>query len=154
MELQLTRSALVVTVLSFFVTVGASLTSAASLTLNDVQLREAVELGQSKFDQDQMAFRWDYIKNLGYGYPQVLLRTEYLAVADYVRRSEYQRKFGSQRIQELTDERIERARREVDGRLQFFVTVYGPTEDFMSDYKFGLVVNDERLIPELLMYRY
>lgn len=126
---------------------GTASVNSASLKLNGEQIAEAVEHGKSYFDQDQTAFRFSYMNNLGFGYPQVLMRTEYLAVADYVRRSEYQRKYGSQRVHKLTDERIDSARREVDGQLQFLVTVYGPSEDFMNDYKFHLMAGEKKLMP-------
>ena len=126
---------------------GTLSAQSASFSLNDKQLAEAVELGKTKHDQDETAFRFAYINNLGYGYPSVLLRTEYLAVADYVRRSEYQRHYGSQKIHELTDERIESARREVDGKLQFMVTVYGPDENFTKDYDFHLMAGDKKVMP-------
>ena len=148
MESQLTRVALGLSAMAMAFSVGtATPTWAASFNLSGDQLVEAIKLGESKYDQDKTAFRWNYIKNLGYGYPQILLRTEYLAVADYVRRSEFQRKFGSQKIHELTDERVESARREVDGHLQFLVTVYGPSEDFMDDYDFHLELKDELILP-------
>ena len=119
----------------------------ATFKLNDEQVAEAVEHGKTHFDQDVAAFRWPYINNQGYGYPHVLMRTEYLAVSDYVRRSEYQRKFGSQRVHKLNEARIKSAQSEVDGHLQFLVTVYGPSEDFMGGYDFTLMVGDKKLMP-------
>lgn len=136
-----------VAMVGFFVFCGNA-GVAADFELNEEQIAAAVELGTTKFDQDQTAFRWDYIKNLGFGYPHILLRTEFLAVADYVRRSEYQREYGSQKIHELTAERIENARREVDGLLQFLVTVYGPSESFMEGYNFELLAGDVSIQPD------
>lgn len=118
---------------------------AAKFKLDSGGIAEAVELGKSKFDQDQTAFRFAYINNLGYGYPHILLRTEYLAIADYVRRSEYQRGYGSQKVHKLNDTRIENARREVDGQLQFVVKVYGPDNDFMKGYNFHLMAGDKKV---------
>ncbi|MCK0103244.1 hypothetical protein [Pseudohalocynthiibacter sp. F2068] len=113
-------------------------------------LGEAVQLGTDNFDQHPVAFQWDYLTNLGLGYPEVLLRTRYLAVADYVRRSEFQRKFGTQRVHEITDERIKAAHDEVVGGLQFIVTASGPTEDFMLAYEFSMSVGDAVLEPILV----
>lgn len=119
----------------------------ATFSLNDEQVAEAVEHGKMHFDQDATAFRWPYINNQGYGYPYVLMRTEYLAISDYVRRSEYQRKYGSQRAHKLNEARVKSAQSEVDGRLQFLVTVYGPSEDFMEEYDFSLTVGDKTVMP-------
>ena len=119
----------------------------ATFKLNDDQVAEAVEHGKMHFDQDVAAFRWPYINNQGYGYPYVLMRTEYLAISDYVRRSEYQREFGSQRVHKLNEARIRSAQSEVDGHLQFLVTVYGPSEDFMGEYDFSLMAGDKKLMP-------
>ena len=148
MESKLTRIVLALTAMAMAFTIGTAAPAwAASFSLSSDQLSDAIKLGKLKYDQDKTAFRWNYIQNLGYGYPQILLRTEYLAVADYVRRSEFQSNFGSQKVHELTDERIESARREVDGQLQFLVTVYGPSEDFMNGYDFHLVLKDELIMP-------
>lgn len=119
----------------------------ATFKLNDDQVAEAVEHGKMHFDQDVAAFRWPYINNQGYGYPYVLMRTEYLAISDYVRRSEYQREFGSQRVHKLNEARIRSAQSEVDGHLQFLVTVYGPSEAFMGEYDFSLMAGDKKLMP-------
>lgn len=119
----------------------------ATFKLSDDQVAEAVEHGKMHFEQDETAFRWPYINNQGYGYPYVLMRTEYLAVSDYVRRSEYQRKYGSQRAHKLDEARIRSAQSEVDGHLQFLVTVYGPSQDFMEGYDFQLMAGDRQLMP-------
>ena len=129
------------------VTLAAGSAQAATFKLNDEQVAEAVEHGKMHFDQDAAAFRWPYINNQGYGYPYVLMRTEYLAVSDYVRRSEYQRKYGSQRAHKLNEARVKSAQSEVDGHLQFLVTVYGPSEDFMGEYDFALMAGDKKLMP-------
>ena len=129
------------------VTIAAGPVQAATFKLNDEQVAEAVEHGKMHFDQDVAAFRWPYINNQGFGYPYVLMRTEYLAVSDYVRRSEYQRKYGSQRVHKLNEARIKSAQSEVDGNLQFLVTVYGPSEDFMGEYDFTLMAGDKKVMP-------
>ena len=121
--------------------------NAANFSLSKDQMAAAVEHGKKNFDKHPTAFMWSYLHNAGYGYPSVLMRTEYFAIADYVRRSEFQRKYGSQRVHKLTPERIESARSEVGGNLQFVVTVYGPTEDFMKGYNFMLKVGDKQMKP-------
>lgn len=147
MKPTLSKFALGISALTLVFTVGAAPVEAASFKLSGDERADAVEHGKAHHDQDSTAFRFAYINNLGYGYPKVLLRTEYLAVADYVRRSEYQRSYGSQKVHKLTDERIESARREVDGRLQFQVKVYGPSEDFMKEYDFHLMAGDKHIMP-------
>lgn len=129
------------------VTFAAGSVQSATFTLRDEQVAEAVEHGKMHFDQDVTAFRWPYINNQGYGCPYVLMRTEYLAVSDYVRRSEYQREYGSQRVHKLNKARIKSAQSEVDGHLQFLVTVYGPSEDSMGEYDFTLMAGDKKVMP-------
>lgn len=120
---------------------------AASLKLDDKQLAEAVEEGKAKYEMHPLAFKNEYYRDLGFGYPAVLLRTEYFAVADYVRRSEFQRKYGSQRVHELNDARIKSAQSEVNGQLQFQVTLYGKTENFANNFKYRLMVGDKAIEP-------
>lgn len=122
--------------------------NAAMFDLTKEQIEDAVNVGKKQFDQHPTAFMWPYYTDTGYGYPAVLLRTEYFAVSDYVRRSEFQRKYGSQRVHKLTDERIEDARKEVAGVLQFLVTIYGPSEDFMKDWKFHLMATGKQIAPK------
>lgn len=124
-----------------------AIVDAANFKLSNDQLAAAVEHGKQNYDKHPTAFMWSYLHDAGYGYPTVLMRTEYLAVADYVRRSEFQRKYGSQRVHKLTPERIESARSEVGGNLQFQITIYGPTEDFMKGYNFHLKVGDKTMKP-------
>ncbi|MGI9302532.1 MAG: hypothetical protein ACR2RB_07490 [Gammaproteobacteria bacterium] len=126
---------------------GAVSATAATFSLDKGQLGEAVEHGKAHFEQHPTAFRWNYMTDLGYGYPTVLMRTEYLAVSDYVRRAEFQRKYGSQRAHKLTDERIENARVEVDGQLQFLVTLYGPEANFVDNFEFHLMANGKEMKP-------
>ncbi|MGI9385340.1 MAG: hypothetical protein ACR2PO_19490 [Methyloligellaceae bacterium] len=120
---------------------------AAMFELKKDQVDAAVAHGKKHFEQHPTAFRWAYLKDTGYGYPSVLMRTEYLAVADYVRRAEFQRKYGSQRAHKLTDKRIQDARSEVAGHLQFVVTIYGPSADFMKAHKFHLMAGDKKIEP-------
>lgn len=111
------------------------------MNLSKSQVSEAVANGKKHFDQDPMAFRWNYYYDAGYGYPNALLRTEYLAVSDFIRRAEFQRKYGSQRAHKETPDRIEDRRKQVAGKLQFIVTVYGEKQDFAKDYGFALKAN-------------
>lgn len=120
---------------------------AAMVDPNDAALKEAVKWGETKFDQHPTAFKWDYFVTLGLGYPDVTLRTRYFAVADYVRRSEFQRKFGTQRVHQLNDARIKAATEEVVGGLQFIIGHVGPTDDFLKAYEFSLKVGDKTLKP-------
>ena len=147
MKLSMAKAAVGAFAAAGLVTIAAGPVQAATFKLNDEQVAEAVEHGKMHFDQDVAAFRWPYINNQGYGYPYVLMRTEYLAVSDYVRRSEYQRKYGSQRVHKLNEARIKSAQSEVDGNLQFLVTVYGPSEDFMGEYDFTLMAGDKKVLP-------
>ncbi|MBL93986.1 MAG: hypothetical protein CFH10_01561 [Alphaproteobacteria bacterium MarineAlpha4_Bin2] len=120
---------------------------AAKFKLDQKGIDSAVAHGKANFDKDATAFRWDYLSNLPYGYPKVLMRTEHLAISDYVRRSEFQRKYGSQRAHKLNEARIKSAQSEVDGKLQFVVTLYGAEADFMKAYGFHLMANGKHLMP-------
>lgn len=126
----------------------ATTAQAAMFNLSKDQVSDAVKHGKSSFEQHPTVFMWPYFKVTGYGYPTALLRTEYFAVADYVRRAEFQRKYGSQKAHKLTDKRIEDARNEVAGVLQFVVTVYGPDKGFMNDYNFHLVSSGKKISPK------
>ncbi len=132
---------------AFVMIASGSITHAAMLKPNETTLKEAVALGEKNFDQHPIAFKWAYYKTLGLGYPDITLRTKYLAVADYVRRSEFQRKFGTQRVHKVTDKRIQSASEDVIGGLQFIVGHSGPKEDFLKGYKFSLKVGDKTLKP-------
>ena len=147
MRRSMTRAAAGAFAAAGLVTLVAGPVQSATFKLDDDQVAEAVEHGKMHFDQDTTAFRFPYINNQGYGYPFVLMRTEFLAVSDYVRRSEYQRKYGSQRAHKLNEARIRSAQSEVDGNLQFLVTVYGPSEDFMGGYDFTLMAGDTKVMP-------
>lgn len=115
--------------------------------LDEQQVEEAVQLGMENFDQHPTAFKWDWYHDEGYGFPKALLKTEYLVVADFVRRSEFQRVFGSQAAHELTPEAIEEQRKSVEGVLQFEVTGYGETAETAEKYSFHLVANDKKIKP-------
>ena len=108
------------------------------MNLSKGQVSEAVAHGKKYFDQHPIAFRSNYYYNAGYGYPNALLLTEFLAVSDFIRRAEFQRKYGSQRAHKETPDRIEDRRKQVVGKLQFLVTVYGEKQDFAKTYGFAL----------------
>lgn len=111
------------------------------MNLSKSQVSEAVAHGKKFFDQHPTAFRVNYYYNAGYGYPNALLLTEFLAVSDFIRRAEFQRKYGSQRAHKETPDRIEDRRKQVAGKLQFLVTIYGKKQDFAKDYGFALKAN-------------
>ena len=81
------------------------------MNLSKGQVSEAVAHGKKYFDQHPAAFKSNYYYNAGYGYPNALLITEFLAVSDFIRRAEFQRKYGSQRAHKETPDRIEDHRR-------------------------------------------
>lgn len=146
--MRLTKSHALSAMLSGAVIFASALTAdAAMLTPSEGALKEAVKWGEAKFDQHPTAFKWDYYTTLGLGYPEATLRTKYFAVADYVRRSEFQRKYGTQRVHKVNDARIKSASSEVIGGLQFIVGHAGPTADFLKAYKFSLKVGDKTLEP-------
>ncbi len=137
----------ILTVSAVGVIVGGLAANAAIIKPDGPALKEAAALGEKNFDQHPVAFKWDYYTTLGLGYPDVTLRTKYFAVADYVRRSEFQRKFGTQRVHKVTDARIQSASDEVIGGLQFIVGHAGPTKDFLQAYTFSLKVGDMIMKP-------
>lgn len=121
---------------------------AVLVKLTPDQVKEAVEWGKAKFDQDAVAFSWKYLVDEGLGKPKALVRTEYFAIADFVRRSEYQRAFGVWKVHKLTPEAIEEQRQEAEGKLVFQLTDYGESSDFSRNYRATLKAG-EKIIPPL-----